>query len=588
MKQGVSVYKRLMGYALDYWPAFIFGIVGMLMSSGSDAAFTWFLKPLLNDGFINKNQHFLFWLPYIIVGAFVFRGIASFTANYFITWIGRNVVMRFRQLLFAHFLKLPAAYFDTRNSGELLSVIIFNVQQVASASTKAFIRVIRESFLIVGLIVVMFLNSWRLSLIFILTVPVIALIVSYTSRRMRSLSHGIQDNMSEITHIAQEGLEGYREVKSFGGQNYEQGKFNSVTKHNRQREMKVIVADSIGTSSVQILASFAIAITVYLATSDGRFGISAGAFVSFTASMLAMLKPLKNLTTVNSTIQKGIAGAESIFAVLDEPTEQDTGTTILPRAQGELIYENVSFQYERSHKGVLHNIDLTIKPGETVALVGRSGSGKSTLVNLLPRFYEYQTGCITIDGYTIRDLSLSSLRQQVALVSQHVVLFNDSIAKNIAYGQLETVSREEIIAAAKAAHAYEFIQELPEGLDTLVGDKGVLLSGGQRQRLAIARALLKDAPILILDEATSALDTEAERHIQAALETLMENRTTLVIAHRLSTIEKADKIVVMEKGRIIEMGNHSTLLEQDGHYAKLHALQFHDESLQSEAESEVS
>lgn len=571
---GFQIYRRLITYAKPYWLAFIIGITGTIIMSGADATFAWVLKPLLDKGFIDKDIKFIRWLPLGIVAAFLIRGGAGFLSNYYMTWAGRNVVMQFRREIFAHLLKLPARFYDNTSSGQLLSVIIYNVEQVAKASTDALVTIVQESFLIMGLLIVMVITSWQLSILFFITVPLIAYIARYSSRRMRKLSSNVQHSMGDVTHVAEETLEGYKVVRMFGGQNYEMEKFNQLTLINRSRELKVNVTNTLASASVQLIAGTIVAVTIYLATAHFTY-ISAGGFVSMIGSMLALLKPMRNLTTVNSTIQKGIAAAESIFQLLDQETEKDIGKRQITRVQGAIVYDDVSFNYQLD-RPILQHINFQVKPGQTIALVGRSGSGKSTLVNLLPRFYDGYTGGISIDEVDIHEFCLSDLRNQFALVSQHVTLFNDTIAHNIAYGRLSDISEEKIIQAAKAAHAWEFISQLPAGLNTLVGENGVLLSGGQRQRLAIARALLKDAPILILDEATSALDTESERHIQAALEELMQNRTTLVIAHRLSTVEKADEILVLDAGQIVERGTHAELIARNGYYAKLYKLQFKD------------
>jgi subfamily B ATP-binding cassette protein MsbA len=571
---GMHLYKRLLRYAQRYWFAFVLGIIGTMLDSGIMAGFTWVIKPLLDKGFVARDPHFIRWLPVGIVAAFIVRGIAGFMSNYYMAWAGRNVVMQFRQDIFSHLLRLPARFFDNTTSGQLLSTIIYNVEQVAKASTDALVTVVQESCFIIGLIVVMMLTSWKLSLLFLVTLPMIAWIARRSSKRMRKLSTNVQSSMGEVTHVAEEMIEGYKVIRTFGGEKYETDKFNKITEKNRFRELKIIATNTLASGGVQLIAGMVIAVMVYLATIKAH--ITAGGFTSMIAAMLALLKPMRNLTTVNNTIQKGIAAADSIFSLLDEQPEKDQGTLTLTRAKGEIEYRNVEFYYQQE-KTVLHKINFTVKPGQTIALVGRSGGGKTTLVNLLPRFYDGFSGNILIDGIDILTLKLEDLRNQFALVSQNVILFNDTIAHNIAYGRLEEASEAEIRQAAKAAHALEFIEELPEGLNTLVGENGVLLSGGQRQRIAIARALLKNAPILILDEATSALDTEAERHIQEALEELIQNRTTLVIAHRLSTVEKADKILVLDNGHIVEQGSHQELLTMDGYYAKLYKMQFRDE-----------
>jgi len=565
-----QVYKRLLIYAWPYSYAVLLGLFGTILISSTDAGFAYILKPLLDKGFIAKDPHFIQLLPLGVFLAFLLRGAGGYMSDYFMARAGRSVVLKFRQDIFAHLLKLPARFFEGSSSGKLISVLIYNVGEVAKASTDAIVTLVRESCLVIGLLIVMISTSWQLTLLFLISTPFIALIARYSSLRMRNLSKHLQDSMGQVTHVAEETIEGYKVIRIFGGEDYEARKFNAITKQNFDRELKVVTTHSLATASVQQIASIIIAIMLYFATTHSA-EITAGGFTSMIASMLALLKPMRNLTTVNSTIQKGIAAAESLFQLLDEPAEKNSGKIHIKRVNGQVEYRNVNFSYN-SHTVVLENINFVIEPGKTVALVGRSGSGKSTIANLLPRFYDGFSGEILIDGMNIRDIHLPELRHQFAFVNQQVTLFNDSIANNIAYGQ-RNIDIEKIKKAAMAAHALSFIEQLPQGFDTLVGENGVLLSGGQRQRIAIARALLKNAPILILDEATSALDTESERHIQAALEELMHTRTTLVIAHRLSTIEKADLILVVEKGRIIEAGTHKALLAQVAHYARFYQLQ---------------
>lgn len=569
---GLYVYKRLLGYAKRYWQGIALGITGTAVMASIDASLTGMIKPLLDRGFIARDLQFIHWLPLAIILAFLVRGAANFMSNYNMAWTGRNVVMTFRQEIFAHLMQLPARFYDNTASGQLLSTMIYNVDQVAKASTDAVVTVVQETCFIAGLIVVMVMTSWQLSLVFFFTAPIVATIARHSSKRMRKLSTNVQQSMGDITHIAQEAIEGYRVIRTFGGESYEIEKFNNSARKNRTRELKINATSALASSGVQFIAGSIVAIMIFFATKN-VFHVTAGGFTAMVAAMLAMLKPMRNLTNVNNSIQKGIAGAESIFLLLDRNPEADLGTKKLIRAQGAISFTNVSFAYQ-ADKPVLHNLNFQIEPGQTIALVGRSGSGKSSLVSLLPRFYDEYSGIIAIDKINTRELCLTDLRNQFAFVSQNVTLFNDTIAHNIAYGRLSDASQAEIMAAAKAAHALEFIETFPDGFNTLIGGNGILLSGGQRQRIAIARALLKNAPILILDEATSALDTEAERYIQAALEELMHNRTTLIIAHRLSTIEKADKIIVLENGRILEMGSHSELFANDSYYAKLYRMQF--------------
>lgn len=477
--------------------------------------------------------------------------------------------------MFRQMLRLPAHYYDATTSGKLLSKLLYNVEQLAQISADAVTDLVQSAFLLIGLFVVMFMISWQLSLLYFITVPIIAMVVQIANKRVRRISHQVQETMAEITEIAEESIEGYRVVRIFSGEKYETAKFDRANERSRARDMKVAMTKSLNVAGVQLIAAAGLSVIIYLAVVPGSlFVLTAGDFASIMAAMLALLKPLKTITRVNSKIQRGIAGAQSVFEMLDELPEVDKGQRRIQRADGRLQFQSVGFSYNGMDKQVLHDINFEVKTGETVALVGRSGSGKSTLVNLLPRFYEIDQGMIILDGIDIRDIVLHDLRRQIAVVSQQVILFNDTLANNIAYGAGGNISEARIRAAAKSAHALEFIDNLAEGLQTLVGENGVLLSGGQRQRLAIARAILKDAPILIFDEATSALDTEAERHIQAAMDEVMRNRTTLVIAHRLSTIEKADKIIVMDAGRIVEMGTHQSLLAENGLYAKLYEMQF--------------
>jgi len=570
------IYKRLLLFARGQWRAISLGIIGTIISASADAGFIYLLKPLLDKGFIARDRLFITWIPLIILVGFLLRSGAHFMSEYYMAFAGRNVVMRFRQKLFNHLLQLPTYFYDKNSSGELLSTIIYDVEQVAKASTDALITVVQETFFIIGLLIVMFITSWQLSLLFLISAPIIGWIARYSSRRMRKLNLNVQASMGGLTHVAEEAIEGHKVIKTYGGQTYESQKFSQLVKDNCNREIKVVVTKNLAGTGVQQMAAIVIALTVYLAAAQITH-ITAGSFTSLISAMMALLKPLRNLTTVNSTIQKGIAGAMSIFKLLDKQPEQNSGKNQLIHVKGKLRYHQVSFNYPSQPRKVLEEIDFTIESGQTIALVGRSGSGKSTLVSLLPRFYDHYSGIISIDDQNILSLELNNLRKQISIVSQQVTLFNDTIFHNIAYGKLSQASEAEVIKVAKLAHVMEFAMQFPEGLATKIGENGVMLSGGQRQRIAIARALLKDAPILILDEATASLDVESERYIQLALDSLIKNRTTLVIAHRLSTVEKADKIIVLDKGNIVESGAHHELLAAKGLYAYLYNMQFKDQ-----------
>ncbi len=571
-----QLYRRLLRYVKPYLGAFLLGLLASGIYSGIDAYFTRLMKPIIDHGFIDKKTTFIEMLPILIIGLFLLRGVASFVSSYFMSRVGRDVVMTLRNKMFQQLTTIPAQFYDNATSGQLLAKIIYNVDQIADATTNAITNFVQSLVLIIGLIVVMLVTNWHLTFIFIVVLPCIATIVRKASKRMRKVSSHVQDALGSVTHVAEEQIEGYREVRTYGGQIYELEKFKKVNSENRFQALKVVITQSTSTASVQLVGAAVLAFTIFYVTHFNSASFTAGSFVSIMFALVMLLKPLKDLTSVNNIIQQGLAGAKSVFELLDQPPEQDHGTLVVERVKGKIEYRHIHFSYQTSRGNVLRHVNFIAEPGKTIAIVGRSGSGKSTLASLLPRFYEVNEGQILIDDIDIKQFKLTSLRDQIALVSQHVTLFNDTIGHNIAYGRLSTSSPEKIYQAAKAAHALSFIEELPDGFDTLVGENGVLLSGGQRQRLAIARAILKDAPILILDEATSALDTQSERHIQAALENLMKNRTTLVIAHRLSTIEKADEIIVMENGEILETGNHQTLLAKNGRYAELYRMQFQD------------
>ncbi|WP_051668963.1 lipid A export permease/ATP-binding protein MsbA [Marinobacter nitratireducens] len=570
-------YKRLLAYVKPFWLAFALAVVGNVIyagaSTGMAAAMEYVIAAIENP---TEGNRLL--LTLVIVGVFALRGVGTFMSQYFINYVGRQVINALRNDVFDRLLTLPSRYFDDNAAGRLVSKLTFNVEQVAEATTNAVTISLREGLTIVGLLSFMLYTNWKLTLIFLAVGPIIGAVVSYASKRFRRISKRIQGSMGDITHVASESISGYRVVRTFGGEDYEQQRFREVNERNLKQSLKMASTQAISVPVIQVLVAIAIAALVWtMLAPEIRGGMTTGQLVAFITAATTMAKPIRQVTSVHAKIQKGVAAAYDVFETIDETPEKDPGTYAPERVKGTIRFEDVSFRYRDQLDDVLEGISIEIPAGQSVALVGRSGSGKSTLVSLLPRFYEFTGGDIAIDDRSLRDYSLKALRAQIALVTQNVVLFNDTIAANIAYGALRDCSREEIQQAAAKAHALEFIERMPDGLDTMIGDNGVMLSGGQRQRLAIARALLKDAPILILDEATSALDTESERHIQEALETVMKGRTTLVIAHRLSTIETADRILVMDNGRIVESGRHDELLSAGGAYAQLHQMQFSEQ-----------
>jgi len=571
------IYQRLLSYVKPYWMAFGAAILSMAVFAGTEVGLAALMKPLMDGSFVNRDAETIKLIPLLLIGLFIIRGVANFITSYGLGWVARNVIKKLRSEMFERLITLPASFYDQSTSGQLMSKLLYDVEQVANATTDAVLTLIRDSLTVVGLLAWMVYLNGMLSLIILLTVPLIALLVYKISSRFRTISKTIQNSMGDVGHISNEIIEGQREVKTFGSQQYEMQRFDKVNQQNRRQRMKMITTDAISQPLIQLISVLGLSGVIYLATLPEMLEkISVGSFISFITAMFMILTPLKRLTKINSKLQTGIAAAQSIFSLLDQQPESDSGTKSITRSQGDIQYKNIAFSYKEDNGNVLNDISFHAKPGQTIAFVGHSGSGKTTLVSLLARFYPLSKGQILIDGIDINELKLSALREQLSLVNQQVILFNDTIANNITYGQKEHINNERIIEAAKAAHAWEFIEQLPDGLATQVGQNGVLLSGGQRQRLAIARALLRNAPILILDEATASLDSEAERHIQSALETLMTQRTTLVIAHRLSTIEKADQIIVMHAGQIIETGTHAELIAKGKHYAELHRLQFQE------------
>ena len=573
---GIQIYKRLLKYTRAYWVAFALGLLGFFINAQTEWAAAQLVKFIIN-AIQNKDQHAKDWFPFLIVIIFLFRGIGTFMGNYFLSLVARNVVYHLRTELFNKLLTLPSHFFLHNSPGHISAKLIYDVEQVTGAATDALKTLVREGAVVSGLLVYLFWTNWRLSLSLLLIGPLAGLMVRTASKRFRKLSHRIQNTMGDVSHTVNEAINGFTVVKSYGGENFEKTRFEKASMENLRQSMKMVITSSINTPLVQLLMAISMSFVVYMALQPHILGdVSAGEFVAYITAAGLLSKPVRALTDVNEKIQRGIAAAESVFTLLDVPGEADHGTKVIGRAQGELEFRGLTFAYPETAP-VLKNINLHIKPGQNVAVVGRSGSGKSTMVNLLPRFYDCEPGQILLDGLPLQDYTLESLRKQIATVNQKVMLFDTTIAENIAYGSLCGASQAEIEAASRAAYAHEFIVKLPDGYHTRIGQDGTQLSGGQRQRLAIARALLKDAPILILDEATSALDNESEFYIQSALETVMKNRTTLVIAHRLSTIEKADLILVMENGHIVESGGHADLLAKGGVYAQLHSRQFAEE-----------
>lgn len=567
-----QIYKRLLFYVKPHRNLLIVSLIGFVLYSSTQPLFATLIQEII-DTLQAKSREKMYYLPLFFSGLVLLRGIGNYIGNNFLAKVSLNVIHTLRCEIFDKYTVLPTTHFDNNNSGYMISRITHNVNQVAQATTDAVRKVVQEGLTALGLLIYLFYMNWLLSLVFLVVAPAIALLVSYVSKRLRMLSKRIQDSIGDMTHITSELVNGHRVVRSYGGEDYEKSRFLESSLYNRRQSLKLITTGAIHNQAMQLIIAVALAFLMYMALFFMEQS-SVGSFVGYLTAAFLLPRPFRQLSDANSDIQRGIVAAESLFVILDEQSEPDAGQVETINCLGALEFNKLSFQYSSATEPTLHNISFKAEPGQTIALVGASGGGKSTLVNLVSRFYTHDSGQILLDGIEINEYKLSNLRKHIALVNQQVTLFNDTIANNIAYGALANASRDAIIAAANDAYAMEFINKLDQGLDTLIGENGVKLSGGQRQRLALARALLKDSPILILDEATSALDTESERYIQAALQKVMRNRTTLVIAHRLSTIENADLILVMDRGQIIERGTHQTLLEKNGAYARLHATEF--------------
>ena len=576
-KNSYQLYKRLLTHTLENWLIFTFAIFGMVIVALSAAAFAALMKPLMDEGFVNRDPEVIQWIPILLVAIFFVRIIGAFLSSYGMSVIARNIIRELRRLMFNRLINLPKAFYDQATSGELISKFSYDVEQVSQAATRAVTVLVKDSLTLIALVSYMFYLNYKLAIVFLTITPLVALFIIMASKRFRHSSKNIQNSMGDVSRVVEEVIKGQLVVKIFGGQQYEEKQFSVSNDTNRRQNLRLQMTQALFSPLVQLLVAVALALIIYIATLPEMIGeVTPGVFTAFLTAMSMLMPSIRAMTSVVADLQRGIAAAESVFTFVDLETEGDTGDYQLSKAQGRLEFKQVNFSYDNAEAVALKNISISIEPGQTVAFVGRSGSGKSTLVNLIPRLYDINDGVITLDGVNIADYKLANLRSHIAYVGQDIILFNDTIEHNIAYGSMQEKSRDEIIEATRAAYAYDFIEESSDGFDTMVGERGVMLSGGQRQRVAIARALLNDVPILILDEATSALDTESERFIQNSLEKLMANRTTLVIAHRLSTIENADVIVVMDKGEIVESGTHKELLSLNGHYAALHQMNFEE------------
>ncbi|WP_318511439.1 lipid A ABC transporter ATP-binding protein/permease MsbA [Photobacterium leiognathi] len=579
-KSSRDTYKRLWPYISVYKAGLAVAVIALIINAVGDTLMLSMIKPLLDEsfgGFDKIDSDFLAMMPIYLIGLMILRGVSGFVSTYCLSWVSGNVVMTLRRQLFQHFMKMPVAFFDKESSGALLSRITYDSEQVASATSSALVSIVREGASIIGLMALMFWNSWQLSAILIVIAPIVAFSIRIVSKRFRKISRNMQDAMGSVTSSAEQMLKGHKVVLSYGGQEVEKQRFDNVSNQMRRQTMKLVSAQAIANPVIQVIASLALVVVLILANTPSlRAELTPGTFAVVFGAMFGLMRPLKALTSVTSQFQRGMAACHTLFELMDLETEKDNGKVEVQRVKGDVEVKNVTFTYPTKDAPALREVSFNLPAGKTLALVGRSGSGKSTIANLLTRFYDIDSGEINLDSVEIRDYKLANLRDQVAVVSQNVHLFNDTIANNIAYASHDAYSRADIERAAELAYAMDFIKDMDNGLDTVIGENGVSLSGGQRQRLAIARALLRDAPVLILDEATSALDTESERAIQSALDELQKDRTVLVIAHRLSTIENADQILVVDDGEIVERGTHAELISHDGAYAQLHRIQFGD------------
>jgi ATP-binding cassette, subfamily B, bacterial MsbA len=570
----LRTYLRLLGYARPHWAMFLLGVLGMVMYAAVDTGFAILVKKFLDGAFVERNPRFLVYMPAGIITLFVVRGVGDYLSVFAPGWVGRQVIKAIRHDVFARYLQLPVSFFDRNGVAQLLSRLTYNIELVSEAATNAITFIIRDTLTILGLMAYLFYLNWKLTLFALAVAPVIIGLIRMTSRLFRRYSTRIQASMGDVTRVAKESLESQRMIKVFNAESQQMAAFEVVNERNRASFMKLITVKAVSNPVVQLIAAFGLSAVMYMAIRDVlEEGLTIGEFMSFLTALLLVTAPLRRLVSVVGPLQQGIAAGESVFEVLDAAAEDRGGDLALPRARGEIEYRDVSFTYDADKGRVLSGIDFHVAPGETVAIVGRSGSGKSTLVSLLPRFHDPDAGAVLVDGIDIRMYRLPDLRNQLAMVSQDVVLVDDTIRNNIAFS-VPNADDEAVLRAAQAAHVLEFAEQLPLGLETPIGERGALLSGGQRQRVAIARAILKDAPILILDEAMSALDAESEHLVQTALNELLRGRTTLVIAHRLATIERADRIIVMDEGQIVESGSHAALLAASGVYAALHRMQF--------------